>query len=454
MKITPAAKVGLLTITALIILVFSIMWLKGRALSAGERIGVQFTDVDGMRPGSAVQMMGIRIGQVEEITPVIQQDKSYVNVKFVITEKNIEIPRASELSIQQSGIIGEKFLEITPPRTQVIYLPATANSKKLLHKDSPVEMLISGDYKVCGKVRYLEVLNKKILPLSLQENFETDYVYKIGYIITVPGLLKPDKVSGEVEAIDGGFALRLTPPDNVLVLMPITDSEYTILEPLRLKEFLDLQIETARALNETNQKINAILTEEAIMDVKTTLSNVSDLTAKASETMDNANALMKASRAELDTIMSMAEKLTDKIAVLTDNVNGILSDAEFKKTLISTTKSVNESSKRISDILSDKKTQETLNYIRVTTKNISEISTFVNDATKDKDLKKKLGGTLVNLNSSLEKLTDSLDTVGNITGSQEQSIKNIINDTSETSKNLKEFSEKLNKRFLLIRLLF
>ena len=110
-KTSSSLKVGILTVVALMILIFTVLWIKGRTLSAGERIEVVFHDVNGIRPGSGVQMMGLRIGQIEEITPVINGKDSYVKVKFVITEKDVEIPTASTISIQQSGLIGEQFLD-------------------------------------------------------------------------------------------------------------------------------------------------------------------------------------------------------------------------------------------------------------------------------------------------------------------------------------------------------
>ena len=123
MKISPSLKVGILTIISLTILLFTILWVKGRSFSSAERIEVQFKDVNGMRPGSGVQMMGLRVGQVEEITPIVNGESSYVKMKFVITEPGIKIPKASTLSIQQSGLIGEQFLEITPPKLRTVYIP-------------------------------------------------------------------------------------------------------------------------------------------------------------------------------------------------------------------------------------------------------------------------------------------------------------------------------------------
>lgn len=123
MKFSSSFKVGLLTLLALFLLVGAVLKVKGRALSSAKRIEIQFKDVNGLRPGAGVQIMGLKVGQVEEITPVVKGNNSFVKVKFVITNPDVQIPRASSFSIQQGGIIGELFLEITPPKTKTIYIP-------------------------------------------------------------------------------------------------------------------------------------------------------------------------------------------------------------------------------------------------------------------------------------------------------------------------------------------
>ena len=80
MRFSSSFKVGILTLAGLLILLFSVLWVKGRSLSAGERLEIIFKDVNGMRPGSGVQMMGLRVGQVEEIIPVVEEDKSFVKL--------------------------------------------------------------------------------------------------------------------------------------------------------------------------------------------------------------------------------------------------------------------------------------------------------------------------------------------------------------------------------------
>ena len=93
MKMSPSFKVGILTLVALIILLFTVLWIKGRSFSSAERIEVHFKDVNGMRPGSGVQMMGLRVGQVEEIIPVVDGESSYVRLNFLLKNPEIKYQR-------------------------------------------------------------------------------------------------------------------------------------------------------------------------------------------------------------------------------------------------------------------------------------------------------------------------------------------------------------------------
>lgn len=108
-KVSSSLKVGILTVTALIILIFTVLWIKGRSLSSGERIEVIFHDINGIRAGSGVQMMGLRIGQIEEIIPVVAGKDSHVKVKFVITEKGVKIPHLQQFQFSNQGLSANNF---------------------------------------------------------------------------------------------------------------------------------------------------------------------------------------------------------------------------------------------------------------------------------------------------------------------------------------------------------
>ncbi len=453
MKFSSAFKVGLLTIISIIILVFAVMWIKGRALSSGERITVNFKDVNGLRAGSGVQMMGYRIGQVEEITPVVQGDNSYVKVKFVIIEPNIQIPTASEISIQQSGLIGEQFLEVMPPRIRTIYLPVLKNTNALKINDK-VEMILNNQPYIVGTVKSIEIIPTDSLSILLTEKINTEYTYKVSYIITVPGLKLPQKMTGHIISQKEDTKLKLTPDSKIKLLLPKTETKYTIIEPMRLADFMDLQYRSAESLTEMNNKISSVLSDEVISDLQNTAKNLEDITIQAKSTFEKASLLIDTTRTELETTMSSVNNLTTRVITMTDNINTILGDKNLKEQIISTTSHIEQLSININNLLEDDKTKQTLDNINAISKNINDISLFVNNMSQDKALKSKLTTTVDNFNGALVQLDTTLSTINTITENDKDLLKNTINDTYETSKNLRKFSEKLNKHFLIFRLLF
>ena len=458
MKFSPALKVGILTLLSVTILVFSVMWLKGRAISSGNRISVIFKDVDGMRAGSGVQIMGLRVGQIEEITPFITPDVSYVNVKFVITEPGVEIPVGSEISIQQSGIIGEKFIEITPPVENFIYMPLKSETTPIgVQKGDKVEVYTfndtRADYTPIAEIKTVETLDRLSLPLEIREQYETKYVAKIGFILNVSNFELPKVYEPKIVVVDDAPVLRLNNEKSKVYYLA-SESPYTITEPVRIREFLDLQLQAARALNETNNKINAILSEDVIIDIKDALRNVKTISLKTTELIDKTTVLVEGSKNDIDALLKMANKLSEELALLANNINAITGDPEFKNSVVSMTKSLDKSSQQISAILGDETTMQTISYLNETMKNISEISTSVNELTKDEEMKAKVNMTIDNINHSMETLASVLEKVDNLSAEDKSKIGGIISDTAETSKNLKKFSEKLNKRFLLFRLMF
>ncbi len=445
-------KVGILALSAIIILLFTVMWVKGKAISNAERITVSFKDVNGMREGSGVQMMGVRIGQVEEIIPRLNSSDSYVDVKFVITEPNIVIPNASEISIQQSGIIGEQFLEITPPKEKVIYL-AENNKSLVLHSDDKVEMKLDGKYYDIGTVKKIEIVETNVLPIVVRENIKTKNAYKVKYIVELPGLVTPEMLDGNIVKVDNNKKLRLTPKDNIAIPYPKTASPYTVIEPMRIADFLALQYRSANSLIETNERISMLLSDDVIRDLQKTAVNVQDLSVKAGVMMAKAQELIELSKAELESLTDKANKLSDNLIAVTDNINKITGDKEFSENVAKATKSFSRLSDNISGLLEDPKTKSVLKNLDVTSKNIAELSTFVNDMSKDTQLKQYLKESVSKMNNALDKLCITLDTVNYATEDKDK-IKQTIDDISESSENLRKFSEKLNKRFLIFRLLF
>ena len=451
MKISPALKVGILTIISLTILLFTILWIKGRSFSSAERIEVQFKDVNGMRPGSGVQMMGMRVGQVEEITPVVNGESSYVKMKFVITQPGIVIPKASTLSIQQSGLIGEQFLEITPPKLRTVYIPVI--TQDLVIKGAPVEIRLNDKLYDVGTVKKSQIMTSKLVPLELADTIKTQFAYKVDYVVTLPGLRLPHFMKGEVVNVDGVKKLRVQPLDGSALPYPQQTSPYTIVEPMRIADFMDLQYQAAESLTEMSKMVNDLMNDKMIAEIRQSVSNFKDLTAQATTTLQKTEKLIDTSRNDIDAILWMMSDVANNFNKLATNINGIIGDEKFKPAMYQAADSFSKLADQLTPILGSVDAKAFAEDLNAVMKNMNEISTSVNKMTKDEKLKTKITTTIDNLNTTMYEVTTALETI-NGQNTDKEGLKQIMKDASETVSNLKKFSEKLNKRFLLFRLLF
>jgi len=75
----------------------------------GYKIQAVFANCSGVRPGSAIMIAGVEIGRVKEIAL-----RDYeANVTFEI-QHGVDLQKDSIASIKTKGLIGEKYIEITP----------------------------------------------------------------------------------------------------------------------------------------------------------------------------------------------------------------------------------------------------------------------------------------------------------------------------------------------------
>ena len=452
MKFSSSFKVGLLTLIALVLLFGVVFKVKGRTFSNADRIEIQFKDVNGMRPGAGVQMMGLRVGQVEEVTPVVDGENNYVKVKFVITDPDIKIPKASMFSIQQSGLIGELFLEITPPKARTLYIPM--ESKDLLYKDDVVEMKLDDKYYDVGKVKAIEVISRDAVPFNMRDSIETTYAYKIDYMVDLPGLILPEFMKGTPIFKNGEKKLRISTLDDTILPYPPQTSPYTIIEPMRIADFMDWQYRAAESVTETNRKINDLLSDEVIAELQMSVTNINSLTAQSASTIAKFDQLIDASQGDLKELMALLDRTSNDFSKLSNNLNNIIGDKEFKTKLYTTADSLDLLAQNLNKIMDNGNAEAIAADLRVITHNVNEISTYVNSMTKDDNLKKDLTRTINSVNKAMSDISTALAAVNQVTPENKTELQSIIDDAAVTTCNLRKFSEKLNKRFLLFRLMF
>jgi phospholipid/cholesterol/gamma-HCH transport system substrate-binding protein len=77
----------------------------------GYPVIAKFDRVDGLAEGSDVRMSGIKIGTVISQKLDI---KTYLAVLTMNVQKDVKLPRDSSARIASNGLLGDKYLSITP----------------------------------------------------------------------------------------------------------------------------------------------------------------------------------------------------------------------------------------------------------------------------------------------------------------------------------------------------
>ena len=155
--------------------------------------------------------------------------------------------------------------------------------------------------------------------------------------------------------------------------------------------------------------------------------------------------------------MGLKKQATDDFSKLSANINNIIGDAKFKTTMLSTADSIDKLSTNLNKIMNAADAAETGKNIKIIAQNLSQISASVNAITSDGKLKSQLTSAITNVNNAMAQMSTALETVNYVNPAnqaQASDLKLIVEDMVSTTANLKKFSEKLNKRFLLFRLLF
>lgn len=85
---------------------------------AGYEVTADFPSVGGLKPGSTVEIAGVEIGRVEAINLVEYQARVTLRIS-----SGVKLQEDSIASIKTKGLIGEKYLRISPGGSEKIIPP-------------------------------------------------------------------------------------------------------------------------------------------------------------------------------------------------------------------------------------------------------------------------------------------------------------------------------------------
>lgn len=113
MTIRKEFKVGLLAISAILILYFGVEFLKGSdVFSSSRKYFVSFEDVDGLAASNPVMFNGFQIGLIRKIN--IQQGLKKPILVTLEIGKNITIGDSAVVRLSNNGLLGGKMIVLDP----------------------------------------------------------------------------------------------------------------------------------------------------------------------------------------------------------------------------------------------------------------------------------------------------------------------------------------------------
>jgi phospholipid/cholesterol/gamma-HCH transport system substrate-binding protein len=138
-------SVGLLILAGVGLFGGLILWLRGfNPSNRSFSVTVEFATTGGVQPGSPVRYRGVTVGRISRISP----NPNGVAIQIDIAPADLIIPRDSEVTVNQSGLLGETVLDIVPRKP----LPDGVVAAKPLDRDCNKEIILCEDSHINGSL--------------------------------------------------------------------------------------------------------------------------------------------------------------------------------------------------------------------------------------------------------------------------------------------------------------
>ena len=121
----------------LCVVVFSIRAYNIKNHKAEKQYQIFISDVDGLIVGSPVKYMGVQVGYVSYIKLLANE----VYVKFLITNKDVSLPKGVVANVEFNGMGGTKSLELYPPTEQDLKTEKIINIKETFRLAHSIDLL-------------------------------------------------------------------------------------------------------------------------------------------------------------------------------------------------------------------------------------------------------------------------------------------------------------------------
>lgn len=118
-------KVGIFVVAALVGLAFFILSISNSSvLEEGKTIRAVFEFANGLKKNAPVRIAGVEEGIVSDIRLFFDRSDSKTKAEaFLWVKKSTQIPTDSVVTVNQLGLLGEQYVEITPGVSTTDFIP-------------------------------------------------------------------------------------------------------------------------------------------------------------------------------------------------------------------------------------------------------------------------------------------------------------------------------------------
>ncbi len=111
-KFNNEIKTGIVVVVAAVLLLIIVWKMGGIKTEKGYEQKCMFNYVSGLESNAPVKLAGVKIGEVKSVGHTYDGDETKVLVILTLND-NARIRRDSKLRISTTGLIGEKYIEVT-----------------------------------------------------------------------------------------------------------------------------------------------------------------------------------------------------------------------------------------------------------------------------------------------------------------------------------------------------
>ncbi len=331
MGLSPAARVGMMTVVAFILLGLVFLQIGKVGPDVGEKYHVMFDDVQGLQVRSSVHLSGVRIGYVSDIE---LNSQNRVDVTIVVTRDGAKL-FSSDYFVYTiaSNILGDKWLDIKPGAVPEGVEPISVDEVVIGTTPISLEQLAQEGSQLMEELRgSIAALNE----IVGDDTFKKDVKVTVNNIRDISANLKD--ASGDARQLMGELRVRMA---NIAGTMEnVIDNASATVAQLR-SDAAEIGSNVRNTTSTVNNLVqgNASNLNAIVMNLRQMSSSLKN-TASALENVADDPQM----RGDILAIAANIRKVSEEVAGIAGDIRTVTGDPQVQEDLRETVHNVREAS--------------------------------------------------------------------------------------------------------------